>query len=119
MEVRLDGKVVLVTGGTERMLTGCALVGEDSRVACVRAVLDALGDDGQGVAPDRIATLFSTRSMSAATVSSAPERGVPARLTERTRCPWRMSSSAIARPAPPVAPSTVCRIDMILVPFVV
>jgi hypothetical protein len=35
-------QVVLVTGGTERMLTGCALVGEDSRVACVRAVLDAL-----------------------------------------------------------------------------
>lgn len=35
-------QVVLVTNGTERMLTGSALVGEDSRVACVRAVLDAL-----------------------------------------------------------------------------
>lgn len=35
-------QVVLVTGGTERMLVGSSLVGDDPRVAGVRAVLDAL-----------------------------------------------------------------------------
>mgnify|MGYP001814211990 CR=1 FL=1 len=35
-------QVVLVSNGAEKMLTGSAMVGDDIRVACVRAVLDAL-----------------------------------------------------------------------------
>jgi hypothetical protein len=35
-------QVVVVSNGAERMLVGSALVGDDVRTACVRAVLDAL-----------------------------------------------------------------------------